>query len=310
MSALALSRRIGGPRLRLFPRFRHVATVAGPVELEYISAIPDDGNATDKPLVILHGLFGSKRNWSSLVKSFSRTLKRPVYALDLRNQGESPHALPMTYSAMASDVLHFLDKKGLTNVSLLGHSMGGKVAMTVALSDPSKLFNLIVVDIAPSKGQMSPEFHLHVRAMREIDELQLKSRKEASYILNEVEKDPKVVLFLLTNLVVPSPGSEPVPVHFRIPVPVIEEAISEIGNFPYEPGEKEWNGRTLFIKGMKSKFINKHNLPLAEKFFPNMVIERLDTDHWVHSEKPIQFKHLVEGFIHPKPNKKSIPHAQ
>ncbi|KAF8912313.1 Alpha/Beta hydrolase protein [Mucidula mucida] len=227
---------------------------------------------------MLHGLLGSKRNWSSLTKSFSRDLKRPVYAL-------------------ASDVLHFLDKKGLTNVSLLGHSMGGKVAMSVALSDPSKLSNLIVVDIAPSKGKMSSEFHQYVQAMRRIEELQLKSRKEASYVLHEIEKDPNIVLFLLTNLVVPSPGSDPAPVHFRVPVPVLDEAIPEIGNFPYEAGEKEWNGRTLFIKGMQSNFVNRHNLPLAEKFFPNLLLERLDTNHWVHSEKPIQFKHLVENLM-------------
>lgn len=94
-----------------------------PVDLDYAAYIPPSGNKTDRALVFLHGLFGSKRVWTSLAKSFLQELDIPIYALDLRNQGDSPHVKPMTYSHMATDVLHFIHKHSLSNITLLGHSM-------------------------------------------------------------------------------------------------------------------------------------------------------------------------------------------
>ncbi|KAF8958234.1 Alpha/Beta hydrolase protein [Flammula alnicola] len=162
------------------------------VELSYTSIIPEDGNATAKALVILHGLFGSKRNWGSLCKAFHRDMPdRPVYALDLCNYGSSPHASPMTYEAMASDVHNFIQDKQLKDVALLGHSMGGKVAMTYALSlkeanvPPGTLSYLIVDDIAPSIGV-------------------IKTRTDADHRLKAYESDISVRQFLLTNLKLPS----------------------------------------------------------------------------------------------------------
>jgi len=269
-----------------------------PVELEYDQLIPSDGNEQDKPLVILHGLFGSKRNWLSLSKAFLKDLQRPIYTLDLRNQGMSPHAEPMSYAAMATDVLHFCTNHSLSNISLLGHSMGGKVAMSFAL-DPnlpqSMLSNLIVADIAPSKGDVSPEFKNYVEGMKKIEDSKVSSRKEAQDILLDYEKDPSVRAFLLTNISLPT-SSTPY-IHFRIPLSVIGDAISEIGNFPYEPAERTWDGRTLFIKGTKSRYINRRNIPLAKEHFPRMVQVELDAGHWVHAEKPNEFRELVTDFI-------------
>ncbi|KIY66796.1 alpha/beta-hydrolase [Cylindrobasidium torrendii FP15055 ss-10] len=278
---------------------RGVSTVSGPVKLDFTKTLPESGNETSKPLVILHGLFGSKRNWTSLSKAFARDLDRPVYTLDLRNHGESPHALPMTYEAMATDVLHFFDTHGLSDVSLLGHSMGGKVAMSVAL-DPalpaSLLQHLVVVDIAPSRGRLSGEFLQYTAVMKQIEGMRLKTRKEAAQVLAEVEKDASVVTFLLTNLVVP-PASSPDPVSFRIPVELLSDSVANLGDFPYEKGERTWGGKTLFVKGEKSAFINRHNIPVAEAMFPGMVLKTLPTNHWVHAEKPMEFKEMVTKFI-------------
>ncbi|PIL35642.1 hypothetical protein GSI_02371 [Ganoderma sinense ZZ0214-1] len=104
-------------------RTRPVSSAVKPIELHYDKVIPPDGNATDRPLVILHGLFGTKRNFGSLSKAFAKDLGRPVYTLDLRNHGTSPHAEPHSYPAMATDVLRFFKMHHLSNVSLLGHSM-------------------------------------------------------------------------------------------------------------------------------------------------------------------------------------------
>ncbi|PBK92853.1 alpha/beta-hydrolase [Armillaria gallica] len=286
-------------RLAVGPHRHHTTVTAASVELHYTELVPPDGNKTDRALVILHGLFGSKRNWTSLTKAFLRDLNRPVYALDLRNHGTSPHALPMTYSSMASDVVHFISKRHLTNVSLLGHSMGGKVAAAVAL-DPnlgaSTLSHVISVDITPARGSLSNEFQSYIEVMKRIEALKVKTRKEAVEILHETEKDPSIVMFLLTNLVVP-PHTSHEHAHFRIPINVLGNSIQDIGSFPYEDGERRWDGKTLFIKGAKSAYINWHNVPIAKSFFPNMVLETLDTGHWVHAERPMEFKKLVTDFI-------------
>ncbi|KAF7332673.1 hypothetical protein MKEN_00150200 [Mycena kentingensis (nom. inval.)] len=277
-------------------RFLSTASVT-PVELHATSQIPGN-NATDGAIVILHGIFGSARNWGAHSRAFARHLNRPVYALDLRNHGASAHTTPMNYSAMAADVMHFIRQRSLSNVCLIGHSMGGKVAMSVAL-DPTlpaeTLSMLVVADIAPAKGSLSAEFKSYIVAMQKIEAAKVSSRKEALAILNEFEKDPDVCAFLLTNLVQKPDGGS----HFRIPVNLIGAAIEEMGSFPFEPEERQWDGKTLFVKASKSSYINRHNIPLAEKFFPNMRLETLETGHWVHSEKPHEFGGLVQEFLGP-----------
>ncbi|KAG8880551.1 hypothetical protein FRB99_004795, partial [Tulasnella sp. 403] len=216
---------------------------------------------------------------------------------DLRNHGTSPHHELMDYQCMANDILEFCDSKSLTNISLLGHSMGGKVVMALALSPqlPQDLLsNLIVADISPARGPISDDFRMYVKAMQEVEERKTKNRKEADEVLQAYERDLMIRQFLLTNLVPATPSS---PQRFRIPLKTLERAIEGIGDFPYELGERKWEGKTLFIKGAKSKYINRRNIPVAEQFFPNMRLETLDTGHWVHAEKPMEFMKLVTDFI-------------
>ncbi|KAE9392569.1 alpha/beta-hydrolase [Gymnopus androsaceus JB14] len=287
------------------PRYYSSDNQVKPVDLEFLEQIPENGNRTEGALVILHGLFGSKRNWSSLSKAFSRDLDIPVYALDLRNHGTSPHALPMTYSAMAADVLHFIQQRNLSKISLLGHSMGGKVVMALALNPSlphSVLHNLIVADIAPIRASLSGEFLSYIEAMKRVESMKLRTRKEALEVLAEYEKDPNVVLFLLTNIITPHTSDpEHDYIRFRIPLETMSDAIQEIGSFPYAPGETRWDGRTLFVKGEKSKFINHHYIQTMKDFFPNMKLDTLDAGHWVHGERPNEFKKLVEAFIATEP---------
>ncbi|KAF5367023.1 hypothetical protein D9758_003869 [Tetrapyrgos nigripes] len=271
-----------------------------PIDLAYAECIPSDGNRTDRAVVIIHGLYGFKRNWTSLSKAFSKDLNRPVYALDLRNHGESPHATPMTYPQMALDVSHFVKEHKLEKVTVIGHSMGGKVAMTLTLGrylPSSTLANLVVADIAPIKGRVSRASVSYIDAMRKIDSLKLKTRKEAKEVLSEWEKDPSTQAFLLTNLILPSDTSEEY-ARFGIPLDILSDAIPDIGTFPYEPGEIEpWEGRTLFVKGERSKFLNSETLAIAKKFFPQLELKSVDAGHWVHGERPNEFKKHVVDFI-------------
>ncbi|PPQ63218.1 hypothetical protein CVT24_005678 [Panaeolus cyanescens] len=289
---------------------------ASTVELSHTAYIPKDGNATVKPLVILHGLFGSKRNWGSLCKALHRDLPdRPIYTLDLRNHGTSPHATPMTYSAMAADVFKFIQDKGLEDVSLLGHSMGGKAAMAYALHvseaklPPKFLSKLIVVDIAPSIGKLSPEFQQYISAMQHIEALEpgkINTRTDADKHLAAIEKDMSVRQFLLTNLKVPS--HHPVTGHahkakFIVPLDILSKSMEDIGSFPFKYEEETgsspvtWDGPTLAVKGGNSPYINHKNLPAFRAFFPNTRLSELQTGHWVHAEKPMEFKKLVVDFL-------------
>ncbi|KAF9048875.1 Alpha/Beta hydrolase protein [Panaeolus papilionaceus] len=259
---------------------------------------------------------GSKRNWGSLCKALHRDLPdRPIYTLDLRNHGTSPHATPMTYSAMAADVLKFIEDKKLQDVALLGHSMGGKAAMAYALhASEAKLSSeylskLIVVDIAPSVGKISPEFQQYVIAMQQIEALEpgkVNTRTDADKHLAAIEKDVSVRQFLLTNLKVPSHHPVTGHVHkakFLVPLDILSQSIDEIGSFPYkydaqtDSAPVTWNGPTLAIKGSKSPYVNHKNLPVFRAFFPDTRVSELDTGHWVHAEKPLEFKKLVVNFL-------------
>ncbi|KAG2101129.1 alpha beta-hydrolase [Suillus cothurnatus] len=282
--------------LPLVLRNRCLSTAVSPVELAHDEHIPADGNRSHRPLLILHGFFGSKRNWQSLSKAFMRDLSRPVYTLDLRNHGSSPHVRPMTYSHMAADILSFCQKHSLRDISLMGHSMGGKVAMALALHPelPSNLLaDLIVSDIAPVRAKVSRDTVQHIRAMEIIQAGNISTRKEADEIMSEHEQDPSVRSFLLTNLEV----NKATPVKFKIPVDILKEGRAEIESFPYAPGERSWDGRTLIIKGKKSKYINRHNIPLIDQFFPQNQLKELDTGHWVHAELPHEYRKLVINFI-------------
>ncbi|KAI5898151.1 alpha/beta-hydrolase [Schizophyllum commune H4-8] len=205
----------------------------------------------------------------------------------------------MTYSAMAEDVLHFLRKHQLKNVSLLGHSMGGKVAMTVALNynlPDGLLENLIVEDTAPAAGAQLTEFPGYIKGMRAVNAAEVTTRKEATDILAKGEKDPAILQFLLTNLELP-PRVEHA--QFKIPLDILEGYTNSMGDFPYAPGERQWSGRTLFIRGTKSKYMNERNIQVVQKMFPSMQLTELPAGHWVHSERPQDFRKVVSQFIGP-----------
>lgn len=270
------------------------------------------GSVPIKSLVVCHGLFGSKQNWRSLGRAMSARFGVPVYALDLRNHGTSPHIDGLAYADMAQDVIKFMQAQELSDAALIGHSMGGKVAMSVALSPSlpaSMLKFLISVDMSAKRGPLSPEFESYVKAMIMIRETGCKTRAEADYLLQKTEKDLGVRQFLLTNLTRNPPDAKTW--SWRIPVDIIQSNISQIGDFPYNaPGQdtadtpgseqnesRSWDGETLFIKGTKSKYVNRRNIPTNQAYFPNSKLVTMDTGHWCQAEKPIEFVEVVETFL-------------
>ncbi|KAL5504056.1 hypothetical protein ACEPAH_8129 [Sanghuangporus vaninii] len=293
--------RLSAKSTRLLPQHarahRRLLSSVSPVDLAYdIHAINPD--SSKGPLIIAHGLFGSKRNWNSLGKQLAKQLQRPVIPIDLRNFGDSPRSEVMDYSTQAADILHFCQKHSFKNVSLLGHSMGGKAAMALALNPDlpkDTLSHLIVADISPLRGRLSSEFRRYLEGMIKLEkEGNVTTKKEAFEALEEIEEDPLIRHFLLTNLDTTRLGK---PVRFRIPLETIKKSLDDLGDFPYEPGEASWDGPTLFIKGSKSNYIKKNNLDKIKQFFPKMEMETLDAAHWVHYERPKDFVHSVVQFI-------------
>lgn len=314
------------PHLRSFSvsSFRQAE---GPVELAYESYQPpkDKDPITDaKAVVLCHGLFGSKQNWRSLGKSIAQRLAVPVYAVDLRNHGTSPHTSSMRYDEMAKDLIRFFEDHKIKQAILTGHSMGGKTVQSMALDKdvPNDFIRyLISVDMSPARGPLSKEFAQYVQKMCEIEEKQCSSRQEADKVLEEVEPELGIRQFLLTNLT-RAPGSD----HwtFRIPIKTIGGILEEqIGDFPYEDEQglmrkadealaerlgkqftstkqrptSRWDGETLFIKGANSKYINKRNIPICDALFPKAKHATLQTGHWVQAEKPNEFVDEMVNFV-------------
>ena len=303
MLPVTLHRVIASTASRAFSTSR---TTCKPLELahEVFQPSPSDRPMFQKTsaLVICHGLYGSKQNWRSLAKAMVKEFALPIYTMDMRNHGSSPHADTMTYLDMAGDIEKFFSDKQLSNVTLIGHSMGGKVAQTMALNPrlPSHaLSHLISVDMTPAAGPISPEFMRYARCMVEINKEQVQSRSEADKIMKEIEPNLSVRQFLLTNL-----ERQGETMQFRIPVEKIMHALEEIGEFPYAPPvdehsapERLWNGPTLFVKGERSKYINRHNIPLCKAYFPSMQLKVLPTGHWCQSEAPGAFIDTVKAFL-------------
>ncbi|KAG0248641.1 hypothetical protein BG011_010045 [Mortierella polycephala] len=248
--------------------------------------------ARSQPVVILHGLFGSKQNWKALSKAIAARLNTRVFSVDLRNHGESGHSKDHDYQHMAHDVVQFLEEHSIDRPIIIGHSMGGKVAMNLALKN-APLDRLVVVDMAPVKVKLSADFAKYVESMKEIQESNVKKQSEADAIMKKTVADLGVRQFLLTNL-----KRDPVSdtYKFRVPIETLGGSLEKLGCFDFVLGQDHYDGKVLFIKGNRSKYIQEKEIDTIRAFFPNARIEGLDAGHWVHAEKPEAFLKLVTEF--------------
>mgnify|MGYP001600907743 FL=1 len=246
----------------------------------------DLGGAGHPPLVILHGFLGSSRNWQTAGRDLAG--RYHVCALDLRNHGGSPHAPEMTYAAMMADVLAWLDAHGLTRVTLLGHSLGGKVAMRLACLHPERVARLIVVDIAP-KDYFWPERRGEFAAMNGLDLARLHSRSEAEKLIEPQVPDWAMRKFLLTNL--ERGGGEGW--RWLVNLPVLTAALAALEADSLEPDDR-FAGATLFILGGKSRYALPADEPAIRAHFPAATIATIrDAAHNPHMEAREAFVRLV-----------------
>lgn len=241
-------------------------------------------------LLLLHGLYGNSGNLRRLVRHFADHHR--VLAPDLRNHGRSPHDPTMTYAAMVADVVALLDERGVERVAVLGHSMGGKVAMQLALDHPERVTALVPVDIAPVRYQHGQE--TVVAAMQRVDTAALGSRGEADAALAQWIEEPGVRQFLLTNLQSAEDGPG---YRWRIPLEILAAAVPVIEGFP--EGRTVYDGPTHLIYGERSDYVVPalHRGAVLERF-PRATFRGIpEAGHWVHAERPEAFIAAVEDFL-------------
>lgn len=240
-----------------------------------------------KPLIVLHGLFGSSDNWQTLGRKFSEDFK--VVLVDQRNHGKSGWSDEFNYDLLADDLLELIEDEGLESPNILGHSMGGKTAMMTAIKYPGKINKLIVGDIGPKAYPMHHD--LILRGLHAIDLDEVSSRREAEEQMKPHIKEFGVRQFLLKNLYWKEKGQ----LGWRINIPVLEEKMPEI--LKAMP-EKSTDIPTLFIRGDQSNYILERDFEQIQSQFNNAQIETLeDTGHWIHAESPKEFYRLVMNFL-------------
>ncbi|KAM6985707.1 sn-1-specific diacylglycerol lipase ABHD11 [Aplochiton taeniatus] len=265
---------------------------ASPVNLTYDVF---DGKGENTPLVFLHGLFGSKSNFHSIAKSLVQRTGRKVLTIDARNHGSSTHNPLLTYESMTADLKHLLAQLHIAKCVLIGHSMGGKVAMTTALSQPSLVERLVVVDISPAQTTTRTNFHAYIQAMKEVqissDLPRSTARRMAEDQLRKLVKERSVRQFLLTNLVELNGHYS-----WRVNLDAIAAHLDDIMSFP--DFKTTYEGPTLFLGGASSAYISSDSYPEIHRLFPCADIQYIpDASHWIHADKPLDFISSIASFL-------------
>ncbi|MDE0174513.1 MAG: alpha/beta fold hydrolase [Defluviicoccus sp.] len=240
-------------------------------------------------LVVAHGLFGSARNWTSVARRLAE--RHTVHALDMRNHGASPWTDEMTYPAMAEDLLRYVGMHGLARPAAIGHSMGGKAAMTAALLAPERIGRLVVVDIAPVRYRHG--FSALADALAGLDLDGVDRRTDADERLADAVPDAALRGFLLQNLVLRDGRYA-----WRLNLAAIAAARDTLWDFPDLLPSAAFRGPTLLIGGGASDYVRPDHMPVVERYFPNAEYLRIPgAGHWVHAERPDAFLAAVADFL-------------
>ncbi len=239
-------------------------------------------------LLILHGLYGHQGNWAAQARQLSQDFN--VYALDARNHGQSPWADTMTLAEMAADVADTMRALALPKAHLVGHSMGGKTAMMLALTQPALVQSLCVVDIAPVAYQKASDGV--IKALCDLELAELTSRVDADTKLAVSIPEKFVRDFLLANLQRSEDGGW----RWRFNLPVLAASFKEVTAWP--EGLHSYEGQVLFIKGEQSNYILPEHQAAVAQQFPHAQLKVVNgAGHWVHSEKPEAVLKLIKNFL-------------
>ncbi len=241
------------------------------------------------PLLVLHGFLGSGGNWSTLSRTAFSTV-RDTHALDARNHGRSPHTDAFSYTDMAADVIAFMDAQGMETADVLGHSMGGKTAMTLALTHPQRVRSVIVADMAPRA--YPPGHDALLAALQSVELSALDSRSDADALLADSIGDWGVRQFLLKNLTRTPNGYEWAP-NLDVLAARATTKSSTPSHLPLP-----FDGPALFVRGGASNYVRDADWPQIQTLFPHAQLVTIpDAGHWVHAQAPDAFAAAVLSFL-------------
>ncbi|MWD26445.1 alpha/beta fold hydrolase [Aquicoccus sp. SCR17] len=239
---------------------------------------------SEPPLIIVHGLFGSARNWGVIAKRLSD--ERQVIAVDQRNHGDSPHADSHDYEDMAADLAELVERIG-GPVDMVGHSMGGKAAMVLALTRPELLRRLVVADIAPVPYDHDQS--QHIAAMQAVDLAGVEKRSDVADQLAETVEDKALQSFFTQSVDVKEK-------RWKLNLDVLERDMPKILGFPEVEGS--FDGPTLFLSGGESDYVRSEHRETIRAKFPHARFAKLPgAGHWLHAEKPRDFEAAVRTFL-------------
>jgi len=242
-----------------------------------------------KPLLILHGFLGMSDNWKSLGTQFAKNGFQ-VHMLDLRNHGRSFHAKEFNYEVMSNDVLSYCQFHQLQEIDIIGHSMGGKVAMFLAASHPELIDKLIVADIGPKYYR--PHHQVILEGLNAVDFSLKPERSEVDEILKRYIPDFGTRQFLMKSLYWKEPGQ----LAFRFNLQVFNQEIEKVGIAL--PEEVHFDKSTLFIRGGNSRYILDEDFSAIKNQFTNAELKTIpEAGHWLHAENPKLFYEIVMNFL-------------
>jgi pimeloyl-ACP methyl ester carboxylesterase len=249
-------------------------------------AFSEFGEPNPEPLIILHGFFASSRNWRQVAEKLSAGFH--VYVLDMRNHGASPHHPIMDYPAMAADLRQFIEQRELKTVNLLGHSMGGKIAMWFALNHCEFVNKLMIADIAPVTYKHS--FNHTIQALKALPLAEIGNRKQAEEWLAETIPELGYRQFLLQNLVLADGKYQ-----WRVDLDIFHRMAPNIAAFPEAGHLPPYTGKTVFIAGGNSDFVKAEDIG---NLFPEATLTTIaDAGHWLHVQQPEMFTDLIGNFL-------------
>ena len=249
--------------------------------LNYIHYPSTKSNKT--PLLIVHGLYGSARNWGVISKRLSD--EREVFAIDQRNHGDSRWCETQSYFDMAGDLQEFLKHFG--SMAVLGHSMGGKAAMVLSILDPNLVEKLIIADIAPVS--YSHDNTQYIRAMKKVPLDRLATRTDAIIQLAESIPEPELRSFFAQSIDIKNK-------RWKLNLDVLEHEMEKIISFPQLSGQYE--KASLFLSGALSNYLQITHRPSIKKLFPKAKFAKIpNAGHWLHAEKPREFEAAVRTFL-------------
>ncbi len=242
------------------------------------------GDEKSPPVMIVHGLYGSGRNWGVIAKRLSDQFF--VITVDLRNHGDSPWLDTHNYHVMADDLVEVINSLNI-KPNIIGHSMGGKAAMVLALKRPNLVRNLIIADIAPVKYEHDQS--QFIEAMQKVDLSKVEKRSDATLALSKFVEDKSLQNFFTQSLDIKAK-------RWKLNLKVLRSEMSEILSFPKI--KSEFSGHSLFLKGEKSDYIKSEHRKLIKSLFTKARFATFkEAGHWLHAEKPREFESAARLFF-------------